>query len=131
DRIAEVDQDPVTEQLRDVTTEAPNHGGRGLVIGVDDIAELLGIEGLRQRRRADQIAKQHGQATTLGNLHGRLRETGAALVAELARRRVDRPALVAAHWLDSGGVSKPLFPEYGVGPCDRKRSLDAPLAVRP
>ena len=35
------------------------------MIGAEDLAQILGIEARRQRRRADQIAEHHGQLAPL------------------------------------------------------------------
>ena len=38
------------------------------MIDADDLAQVLGIEARRERRRADQIAEQHGELPAFGNV---------------------------------------------------------------
>ena len=47
------------------------------MVGGDDLAQILGIEARRQRRRADQIAEHYGQLPALG-IGGSRRIRGAA-----------------------------------------------------
>lgn len=56
-RIAEIDQDPIAHVFGDKAVEAADRGGDAAMIGADHIAQILGIELRRERRRADQIDK--------------------------------------------------------------------------
>src|SRR5262249_52201236 len=70
---AEVDEQAIAEFPGDVAAEAPDGGGGGLLVLPDDVAPLLGVELLRERRRADQVAEEHRQ---LAALAGRQRGVG-------------------------------------------------------
>jgi hypothetical protein len=58
---AEVDEQAIAEVLGDVTAEARDDAGRGLLVLRDDVAPLLGVKLLREWRRADEIAKDNRQ----------------------------------------------------------------------
>jgi hypothetical protein len=47
------------------TFQTPDLAGHRILIGADHLAHVLGVELRRQRRRADQIAKQHRQLPPL------------------------------------------------------------------
>jgi hypothetical protein len=70
-RVTEIDQNAVAHVFRDKAIELGNDPGDGAVIGGDDLAQILGIELRRQRRRANQIAKHHRQLSALGSWHSR------------------------------------------------------------
>jgi hypothetical protein len=57
-RVAEVDEHAVAHVFGDEAGEAGNGVGDAAVVGADDLAQILGIEPRRQRRRADQIAER-------------------------------------------------------------------------
>jgi hypothetical protein len=59
-RGAEVDEEPIAEILGDVAAEAYDGARGGALVLRDDVAPLLGIELLRERRRADQVAEEDG-----------------------------------------------------------------------
>ena len=97
-RPAKVHEEPVAEVLRHVAAEARHRGGGRPMVRLDHVAPLLGVELLRQRRRADQVAEQHGELAALARRHRRVglggrrrhghpwclaREPGAAAAAEL------------------------------------------------
>ena len=84
---AEVDEQPIAEVLGDVAAEARDGAGGGLLVLRDEVAPLLGVELLRERRRADQVAEEHRQ---LAALAGRQRGFG------LGGRRRDAPDAGAA-----------------------------------
>ncbi len=65
-RVAEINQDAVAHVFGDKTVEPRDHLGDSAVIGGDDLAQILGIEPRRQRRRADQVAEHHRQLPALG-----------------------------------------------------------------
>jgi hypothetical protein len=58
--IAEIGEHPVAHVLGDKPTGALDDRGDALVIGADHPPQILQVEPRRQRRRADQIAEQHG-----------------------------------------------------------------------
>ena len=64
-RIAEIDQHAVAEILRDGAVEAADQLGGTAVKGGDDGLQILGIEPVRQRRRADQVAEHDGELAAL------------------------------------------------------------------
>ena len=65
-RIAEIDQHAVAHVLRDEPAEAV-HGLRdALLIGRNDLAQVLGVHAGRQRRRAHQVGEHHRDLAALG-----------------------------------------------------------------
>src|SRR5262249_10200839 len=58
---AEVDEEAIAEFPGDVAAEAPDGAGGGLLVLRDEVAPLLGVELLRKRRRADQVAEEDRQ----------------------------------------------------------------------
>src|SRR5262249_57157197 len=70
---AEVDEQAIAEFPGDVAAEAPDGPRGGLLVLRDEVAPLLGVELLRERRRADQVAEKNGQ---LAALAGRQRAIG-------------------------------------------------------
>src|SRR5271169_2961611 len=64
--IAEINQDAVAHTLGDKTAKAADGVGDAAMVGADDLAQILGIEAGRQRRRADQIAEHHRKLPPLG-----------------------------------------------------------------
>ena len=65
-RIAEIDQHPVAHEFGDKAVVARDDAGNGVLIGADLLAQFLGVELRRQRRRADEIAEHHRQLPPLG-----------------------------------------------------------------
>ena len=65
-RIAEVDQQPIAQILRNVALKAVNHGGAGLLIGAHHFPELFRIELRGEGSRAHQITEHHGELAALG-----------------------------------------------------------------
>lgn len=65
-RPAEVDQEPIAEILGDIPVKLVNHLGGGSLIGANDLAQVFGIEQLRQLGRIRQIAKHHGELPAFG-----------------------------------------------------------------
>ena len=63
---AEVGQHPIPHEFGDVTFEAGDLAGHGILKGADDLMHLFGIEARGKRRRADEIAEHHGQLPALG-----------------------------------------------------------------
>ena len=64
--IAEINQHAVAHILGDKTAKAADGVGDAAVVGADDLAQILGIEARRQRRRTDQVAEHHGHLPSLG-----------------------------------------------------------------
>ena len=53
-RVAEINQNAITHILGDKAVEAPDDICGGAVIRGDDLAQILGVERRRERRRADE-----------------------------------------------------------------------------
>src|SRR5262249_6084422 len=62
---AEVDEQAIAELPGDVAAEAPDGAGGGLLVLREEVAPLLGVELLRERRRAHQVAEEHRQLAAL------------------------------------------------------------------
>ena len=62
---AEVDEQTIAEFPGDVAAEAPDGAGGSLLVLRDEDTQLLGVELLREWRRADQVAEQNGQLPAL------------------------------------------------------------------
>src|SRR5262245_5855905 len=65
-RITEVDQQSIAEMLSNVAVVALDHCGAGLLIGAYYLPQLFGVQLLRERGRAHQVTKQHGELAALG-----------------------------------------------------------------
>src|SRR5271166_6594374 len=65
---AEGRQNPVAKEFRDKSVIARQHARAGVLIGVDDLAHVLGIEPRRQRGRADEVAEHDGELAPLGGV---------------------------------------------------------------
>src|SRR5262249_50009013 len=83
---AEVDEQAIAEFPADVAAEAPDGPRGGLLVLRDEVAPLLGVELLRERRRADQVTEEDRQLPAFAGRRRRPR---------LAARRRDgaRPRL--------------------------------------
>ena len=64
--IAEINEHTVAHAFRNKSGKAAHRIGDAAMIGAHDLAQILGIEARRQRRRADQVAKHHGELAPLG-----------------------------------------------------------------
>ena len=62
---AEVDEQPIAKILGNVATEARDGAGGSLLVLRDDLAPLLGVELLREWRRANQVAEENRQMAPL------------------------------------------------------------------
>ena len=112
---AEVDEQSIAEVLGDVAAPALDCGACGLLVLSDDVAPLLGVELLRERGRADQVAEENRELPALARRRdccsarlGRPRRTTgrrlvtcgnqrrSAIAAELLARRVVRAAVRAS-----------------------------------
>jgi hypothetical protein len=66
-RVAKVDQQTITQILRDISLIALNHLGTDPLIGPYHLAQLFGVQLCGQGSRIDQIAKQHRELTAFGH----------------------------------------------------------------
>jgi hypothetical protein len=74
-RPAEIREHTVAHVLGDMAVPALHYFSAALLILPDQLAQVLGIEPCRERRRADQIAEHHRQLPPLGG-RGRRRQAG-------------------------------------------------------
>ena len=98
DRRAPDRHDRVADELLDHAAVAADHRAGRVEVPRQQLAHLLGIARLRQRREADQVGEQHRAHPPLGDGRiaparhrrraGAMLERGAALAAELLPRRV-------------------------------------------
>ena len=65
-RVAEIYEEPVAQILRNMAFEPSDDGGGGVLVGANDIAHLLGVEGGGERRRSDEIAEHDGELAAFG-----------------------------------------------------------------
>ena len=77
-RVTEIDQHPIAHVLGDKATDAGHRVGNATVVSADHLAQILGIEPHRQRRRADQIAEHDRELAALGRRSGDLTRSGGA-----------------------------------------------------
>ena len=96
----------VADELLDRAAVALDHRPRAVEVAREQLAHLLRVARLRQRREADQVGEQHRDQAALGDrgvasrcrlCHdgGRLQERRAALAAEALSGLVDGPTRVA------------------------------------
>jgi hypothetical protein len=69
--IAEVDEQPVTHVPGDGPPEVPNRPVGDVLIGAQNVPQLLGIEPRSELGRPDQVAEHHGDLPALSLLPGR------------------------------------------------------------
>jgi hypothetical protein len=107
-RPAEVDEKPIAEILGHVAAPADHGAGGGGVVLRQDLSPVFGVELLRERCRADEVAEEDGQLATLAGERGvRLgcgRRARSRLACAVGRHR-QGPALEAE--LRPGGFSWP------------------------
>src|SRR5215831_19987524 len=65
-RIAKVDQQAITEILRDVSVITRNHPGAGVLIGLYHLAQVFWVELAGKCCGVDQVTEQHGELAALG-----------------------------------------------------------------
>src|SRR5439155_9248670 len=65
-RVAKIDEHAVAHVSRDKALGLTDDFGDFTVISAHDIAQILGIEPRRERRRADEVAKHHGELPPCG-----------------------------------------------------------------
>ena len=74
-RIAEIDEHAVAHVLRDEAAEALHGLGDALLIGRNDLAQVLGVHTRRECRRTDEVREHHRDLAALGGvLRLRLRQ---------------------------------------------------------
>ena len=66
DRIAEIDKQPIAHVVGNVAAEPLHDRVTGLVIGAQDIAQVLGVELLGQWGRIDEVTEHHRHLAALG-----------------------------------------------------------------
>src|SRR5262245_10693409 len=67
-RITEVDENAVAHVFCHEPAEAADGLGNTLLIGGDDLAQILWVHPDRERRRADEIREHYGHLATLGGV---------------------------------------------------------------
>jgi hypothetical protein len=65
-RVAEISEDPVAHIFRDKTVELADDVSDGVVIGSDDLAQVLRVEACGEPSRAHQVAEHDGELTAFG-----------------------------------------------------------------
>jgi hypothetical protein len=85
-RITEIGKDTVAHEFGDITVETGNSAGAGILIALDQAAQILGIEHGGKCRRADEVAEQHRDLPTLSFGCLRCRSRIHRLLFRLARR---------------------------------------------
>src|SRR6266849_5122282 len=65
-RPAEISDDAVAAEIADVSAESDDGGDHRVLVGRDQLAQLLRIEPVGKLRRAHQVAKQHRHPASLG-----------------------------------------------------------------
>jgi hypothetical protein len=63
---AKIRQNAVAHELGDMPFEAGDLGGHRVLVGVDDVAHLLGVELRAERGRADEVDEHHRELPPLG-----------------------------------------------------------------
>ena len=99
-RIAEIDQDAVADIAGDIAAEVGRDVAGRAAIGEDDGGQVFGVELLRKRRGAHQVAEHHRNLPPLGAAAsvGRGLQSMAAVGAEIRRRSVRRSTCRALHY---------------------------------
>jgi len=59
--VAKIDQHAIAQVLGQIAIKLVDHLGTELMIGAHHLAVLFGIQPCGERRRADQVAEQHGE----------------------------------------------------------------------
>jgi hypothetical protein len=87
-RVAEVDEQPVAEVLRDMPLIAGDHLGAGVLVGPHHLPPRFRVELAGQHRRVYQITEQHRELAAFGLRRTRLRSMLGPLGLWDARRRL-------------------------------------------
>ena len=66
--VPEVDEDAIAHVLRDEPAEATHGLCDALLIGRNDLAQVLRVHARRERRRADKVREHHRHLTALGTV---------------------------------------------------------------
>ena len=66
--IAEVDQDSIADIARDIAVVALDRPGRSLLVGHDQVTQILGIEAHGQADRIDKVAEHERELPPLGSV---------------------------------------------------------------
>src|SRR4029077_20018930 len=74
-RIAEIGQDAIAQELREIATVSRNHARAEILIGVHDLAHLLGICAGRELARAHEVAKHDGELPPFARGRGGLQRS--------------------------------------------------------
>jgi hypothetical protein len=101
--VAKVDDDPVAGVAGRVAVEAIGGARAHLLITAEDLAEVLRVERLGQRRGADDVAEHHRHVAAVGL-------TGRAGIVPRGRRRVLQRAAAPAAEPHSVGVLQAAVP---------------------
>jgi hypothetical protein len=93
-RIAEEDEHAVAHEPGDEAVVARDRRRRAVLVGADHVPQVLGVQAVRQRRRAHEVAEHHGELPPLRRTPGRAsgslgREGAAAAAAEALMGLVD------------------------------------------
>jgi hypothetical protein len=86
--VAEVDQQTITEVLRDMPLKASDHLGASLLIGPHDLAQVFWIKLRGEHGGIHEVTEQDGQLAAFGSVGGCDRWRG-----RLAERRLRRGRL--------------------------------------
>jgi hypothetical protein len=124
-RPAEIDEQSIAEILGDMTAEARDGARCGLLVLSDQVAPLLSVELLRERRRTDQVAEEDGQLAALARRRGDFRRGGRES-AGCSRR--DLKSLTAATAELFGGLNRGAARRTRRG--ERRAAFCAEAAVR-
>jgi hypothetical protein len=113
-RITEVHQHTVAHVLRYEPAKALDSLGDALLVGGDDLAEVLWVHARRECSRADQVREHHGDLATFGSierlwLRRRRRRRGRNDIGKLADRA--KHFQPVAEW--NSEVSKMLISQIG------------------
>src|ERR1700737_2948338 len=82
DGVAKVNQQPIAEIFRNVSTEFCDDRNAGSLIRAHYLAHLFGITLLGQRRRADEITEHYRQLAALSRVRGTCAECRMASVVD-------------------------------------------------
>jgi hypothetical protein len=107
--VAEIDDHTIADVLSRVTAEPLDRPSNRVLVATDHLAEVLGVERLRQQGRADEVAEHDRHVTALGSVAraGRrdrhlVLEPATATAAEPRSRRDLQPAMQATRAAHGG-----------------------------
>jgi hypothetical protein len=102
--VAEVDEQPIPEILRDMPLKAGDYLGTDLLIGPHHLTQVFGIELARERGGIHQITEQHGELAAFG-FRGRHGGWGGQ-----QSRGVCVPCSLLRRWWGGGNRRRTRFP---------------------